>query len=72
MGKDSPRRRATATSPHVIWKHPSPIRATTGRCGRASFAAMAAGSPNPIDDQPFVIRNVRGACAVHCDAIWWV
>src|SRR5436853_4194281 len=23
MGKDSPRRRATATSPHVIWKHRS-------------------------------------------------
>ena len=69
MGKDSPRRRATATSPHVIWKHPSPMSATTARSGLASLAAMAAGSPNPMEDQPFVIRNVRGACAVHWDAI---
>jgi hypothetical protein len=58
-------RRATASSPHVIWKHPSPRMQTTGRVGSASFAAMAAGIPKPMEDQPFVIRNVRGACAVH-------
>ena len=48
------------------------MSATTGRSGRASLAAMAAGSPKPIDDHPLVIRNVRGAGAVHCEAIWWV
>ena len=46
--------------------------AATGRSGRASFAAIAAGSPKPIDDQPLVSRNVRGAKAGHWLAIWCV
>ena len=62
-------RLATATSPQVIWKQPSPIMQTTGRSGRASFAAIAPGKPKPIDDQPLVMRNVFGACAVHWLAI---
>ena len=63
---------AAASSPQVIWKQPSPTMQTTGKSGRASFAAIAAGSPKPIDDQPLVIRKVRGACAVHWLAIWCV
>ena len=54
-GSVSPRRLAVATSPQVIWKQPSPRRHTTGRSGRASLAAIAPGSPKPIDDQPFVM-----------------
>ena len=51
-----------ATSPHVIWKQPSPTSATTGHSGRASFAAMAAGSPKPIDQKRArrVRRPLRG------------
>ena len=30
-GSDSPSRRATASSPHVIWKHPSPMIADDGK-----------------------------------------
>ena len=63
---------ATATSPQVIWKQPSPSRQTTGRSGRASLAAIAPGRPKPIDDQPLVMWKVLGACAVHWPAIWWV
>ena len=53
-------RLAVAISPQVIWKQPSPISATTGSSGRASLAAIAAGKPKPIDDQPLVIKNWRG------------
>ena len=72
MGRLRPRRFATATSPQVIWKQPSPIRHTTGSLGCASLAAIAAGRPKPIDDQPLVMRKVFGACAVHWLAIWCV
>ena len=54
-------RLAVATSPHVIWKQPSPNKHTTGRSGRASFAAIAPGSPKPMDDQPLVMWKVLGA-----------
>ena len=50
-----PMRLATATSPQVIWKQPSPSMQTTGRSGRASLAAIAPGRPKPIDDQPLVM-----------------
>ena len=33
---------------------------------------MAPGRPKPIEDHPFVIRNVRGSCTVHWLAIWCV
>src|SRR6266849_834511 len=72
MGSVRPSRLAVATSPQVIWKQPSPIRQTAGRSGRASLAAIAAGRPKPIDDQPLVMRKLFGACAVHWPAIWWV
>ena len=65
-------RLATATSPQVIWKQPSPSMQTTGKSGRASFAAIAPGRPKPIDDQPLVMWKVFGAWAVHWLAIWWV
>ena len=71
-GSVRPSRAAVATSPQVIWKQPSPIRQTTSRLGAAILAAIAAGRPNPIDDQPLVIRKPRGPCAVHWLAIWWV
>src|SRR5580704_5800924 len=64
MGSARPSRFATATSPQVIWKQPSPMRQTTAKSGRASFAAMAPGRPKPMEDQPLVMWNVFGACAV--------
>ena len=72
MGRVRFCRSAVASSPHVIWKQPSPIKQTTGRSGWASFAAIAPGRPKPIDDQPLVIRKLRGACTVHWLAIWCV
>src|SRR6266436_1393889 len=54
-GSVMPSRLAVATSPHVIWKQPSPNRHTTGASGRASLAAIAPGRPKPMDDQPLVI-----------------
>ena len=36
---------AVASSCPLIRKSPSPLRQTTGRSGRSSFAAIAAGTP---------------------------
>src|SRR5215472_2990309 len=63
IGSVMPSRLAVATSPHVIWKQPSPNRQTTGASGRASLAAIALGRPKPMDDQPLVMWKVLGACA---------
>ena len=45
-------RTAVAISPTVIRNPPSPTTAHTRRSGWTSFAAIAAGNPKPIVDQP--------------------
>ena len=58
-----PRAEAIRISVAVIANPPSPTRAITGRSGRVSLAAIAAGTPNPIADSPLVISTERGPAA---------
>src|SRR5690348_5006916 len=51
-------------------KPPSPTRASTGRPGRVSRAAIAAGTPKPMAESPLGINTERGSVACHpCPAM---
>ena len=52
---------ATPISWAVIRKSPSPGMQATWRSGAASLAPMAAGTGQPIDEKPPVVRWVRGS-----------
>ena len=60
-----PRAEAIRISVAAIANPPSPTRAITGRPGRVSLAAIAAGTPNPIADSPLGISTERGPAACH-------
>src|SRR2546427_1311390 len=51
----------TASSWTDIMKSPSPMIHTTGVSGFASFAPIAAGSANPIDENEPEVMWVRGS-----------
>src|SRR5207237_10180644 len=55
------RRTHVSRSANTIAKPPSPIVQSTGRSGRASFAAIAAGRLYPIAERPLDSRNVIGS-----------
>ena len=67
----APRRMAVAISPTIMRNPPSPVTQQTGTSGRHSLAAMAAGMPNPIDDQPLVISRQSGSGVGHCWPMRW-
>src|ERR1700758_610311 len=47
----------------TIVKQPSPVTATTGRSGAASFAPRAPAAPNPIPEKPHELSMVCGCRA---------
>ena len=61
----TPSAEAIRISVAVIANPPSPTRAITGRSGRVSLAAIAAGTPNPMADRPLGISTERGSRACH-------
>ncbi len=56
----APSRTAVSTSATLIRNAPSPIAATTLRCGYSSFAASAPGSEKAMVARPLEIRHVLG------------
>ena len=55
-----PSRTAVSSSWTFISKPPSPVTVTTRRSGRASFAAIAPGSPMPMAAKPLEMMTVFG------------
>src|SRR5438876_7852907 len=65
-----PWRTHVSRSANTIENPPSPTVQSTGRSGRSSFAAIAAGRLYPIAESPFDSRNVRGRLVRHaCETI---
>ena len=56
-------RAAVSSSAATIMRPPSPVKHTTRRSGRASCAAMAAGSAKPMVARPLEISSSPGSSA---------